>query len=705
MDKRPQYIRKLIAIICLLASFPMGHSIGINPHQPSNVTWTVYNMKTGNIIYSTSMMTPPNSWFPDLLTDLCDFFEAKEIPSWGKPSPQDPPGCTTPSGRNNLRKQYFYVCPGHSRTPQKQRECGGPNQFFCQAWGCESTGWLNWQAPVKNDLIMVTRYGNYNSPGLGYCPGHGDCGPCYGPSRYLGKPKGRCNPLVIKFTDEGKKADWSMTKSWGLRIKLSGHDSGAIFAIQKYIESPPIFSINPNSVTALPNYPPKPTTRSKIVLTSLTPSLRVSKIAPASSTLNPKVIKKENEVIQPPQPQNPLLDVMDQAFLMLNNTQPNLTKECWLCYDIKPPYYEGIAFQGKYDISTDHTKCRWGQGGKSQLTLKSITGIGTCLGHVPDSHKHLCNQTDQINTTSYYVPPNNGWWACSTGLTPCVHGHVLTQINDYCILVHLMPRILYHDYDGFIDQWDKKPRWIKREPVTAITLTVLLGLGVVGAGTGVAALSTQHYQYNQLRAAIDQDIERIELSITKLQESLSSLAEITLQIKRGMDLIFQQQGGMCAALGEECCYYTDHSGVIKDSMAKVREGLEKRKRERAQSQSWYESWFTSSPWLTSLLSALAGPLILILILLMVGPCIINRLTAFIQHRMNAVRLMVLRQQYQHIPAEDRDTNQFSTQVSTQTAHQSMLRTQDPNIAETSFIWKLLSRTNRPSGSSPGSENS
>ena len=81
-------------------------------------------------------------------------------------------------------------------------------------------------------------------------------------------------------------------------------------------------------------------------------------------------------------------------------------------------------------------------------------------------------------------------------------------------------------------------------------------------------------------------------------------------------------------------------------MAKVREGLAKQKREREQQQGWFESWFNHSPWLTTLLSSLAGPLIILLLLLTFGPCLINRLVAFVRDRVNTVQLMVLRQQYQ-----------------------------------------------------------
>ncbi|NXP28921.1 ENV1 protein, partial [Scytalopus superciliaris] len=76
-------------------------------------------------------------------------------------------------------------------------------------------------------------------------------------------------------------------------------------------------------------------------------------------------------------------------------------------------------------------------------------------------------------------------------------------------------------------------------------------------------------------------------------------------------------------------------------MAQLRKGLEKRKREQEAQQNWFLSWMNHSPWLATLISTLAGPIVTIVIILIFGPCVLNKLALFVNNRLEKVNIMVV----------------------------------------------------------------
>ncbi|NXA84930.1 ENV1 protein, partial [Thryothorus ludovicianus] len=78
--------------------------------------------------------------------------------------------------------------------------------------------------------------------------------------------------------------------------------------------------------------------------------------------------------------------ILQASFEVLNRTYPNLTRECWLCYDIRPPFYEAVGTRAKIKRAngTNPGECKWINKNVTNeapgITLPKVTGKGVCVG-------------------------------------------------------------------------------------------------------------------------------------------------------------------------------------------------------------------------------------------------------------------------------------------------------------------------------------
>lgn len=442
------------------------------------------------------------------------------------------------------------------------------------------------------------------------------------------------NPIIINFTQSGRHEDkWLRVRGgprWGLRLYIGGEDIGLYFTIKltKTLLNSRGIAIGPNPVLSggldfskkqpLPN----PITNSLTPFSTPFPIFQL--------TLPPRI----------PSSADTILRLVNSTAFALYSLNVSSYQPCWICFSAQPPFYEGIATDLDPIFTKDPQQLRWHPSGPG-LTVSHIVGNGLCLRgpdvFLPSQIELLCDRDYIVNSSYKYIatPTNDTYWACSTGLTTYVIASALLSHHDYCILVYLLPRLSIHQSEDLLSFWDSDIAHLryKREPLTAITLAVVLGLAATGAGTGIASMVTTDQQLSQLSITVDRDIRELQQGLETLKDSVVSLSEVVLQNRRGLDLLLLKEGGLCVALKEECCFYTDQTGLVQDSIDKVKTSLEERRNLREKQESWYHAWFSNNPWLTTILPSILGPFIGLFLLISFGPWAFSRLTRFIKDQM------------------------------------------------------------------------
>lgn len=132
-------------------------------------------------------------------------------------------------------------------------------------------------------------------------------------------------------------------------------------------------------------------------------------------------------------------------------------------------------------------------------------------------------------------------------------------------------KTIYHQEKDISQKLEGNQTWLNWEPMTVFMLGDILSLGLATSGSGISSLMVQGKYYNNPWAAINIDIGMLENFIAHLQALLPSVAEVVLQNKCGLDLL-TARWAMCSSW-RRICFYVDDSGMIKESLAKVRDLL------------------------------------------------------------------------------------------------------------------------------------
>ena len=137
---------------------------------------------------------------------------------------------------------------------------------------------------------------------------------------------------------------------------------------------------------------------------------------------------------------------------------------------------------------------------------------------------------------------------------------------------------------------------------------------------GVSKSRTQLSDWTELSLSkvLTESLE-VAASLITLQGQLDSLAAVVLQNRRGLDLLTIEKGGLCLFLDEDCYFYTNKLGVVKEAA----KNLTNRASRKCQhfSNSW-ENWLSNWDWMPWVLPLLGSLLILTLILTF-GPCLMH----------------------------------------------------------------------------------
>ncbi|XP_023377945.1 endogenous retrovirus group S71 member 1 Env polyprotein-like [Pteropus vampyrus] len=410
------------------------------------------------------------------------------------------PGCGILSAEKSLLGIGLYICP-QGRYPgisgcmgNMGLGCEGQGQFTCANWGCETISTIDNYKKQNDDHIRLIR-----GPSPATCS------------------LGSCNPIIItiKTGSPGRQHYWLTGQTWGIGLYKTRYDSGLYFTIQ--VKDPPRKAnpIGPNKPLLVPGLPQSLTPKK----TSVSREIPTPALAPPGSSLT--AIKPQGFDQPQPEPEGALITMLTTIHKVLNKTTPDIGQDCWLCLNLKSPYYVEVGTPLNLTELSSARGCEWET---PRLTLGDIQEKGTCL--ISKNYSKLlaqspyfdnCNHTIEVPASGgkYYKAPNNTWLACDSGLTHCAASNIFNSgETNICILVFVLPQVsLYNGLEGRL-HFFHQDRLQKR--AVPVLIPLLVGLGIAGsAAVGTTALIKGENELHEIGIQIDKDIKTLKDTINE----------------------------------------------------------------------------------------------------------------------------------------------------------------------------------------------
>ena len=144
-------------------------------------------------------------------------------------------------------------------------------------------------------------------------------------------------------------------------------------------------------------------------------------------------------------------------------------------------------------------------------------------------------------------------------------------------------------------------------------------------------MTSAHFYY-KLSQELNEDMEYVVESFVSIQRQINSLASVALQNRRALDLLTAEKGGTCLFLGEKCCYFVNETGIVQGRVKELRDRIERHMKELQNLYIPQNLFQQILPWLLPFL----GPLVLIILFLLFGPCLFNLFQRFLQEWIRAI---------------------------------------------------------------------